>query len=119
MGVKRGTLGHVVLIFCCGFLFLTPKAWPLDRIRISYSAISGSQAILWVTQDAGLFRKYDLDPQIIFMAGRAPPPAALVFLGGGFSLFSAPASLPPQLQGGGGGGVVRLLIHIGSSFFFF
>src|SRR2546428_11194087 len=100
MGVKRGTLGHVVLIFCCGFLFLTPKAWPLDRIRISYSAISGSQAILWVSQDAGLFRKYDLDPQIIFMAGRKPPPAALFFPRGGFSLLS-PAPLPPPRFAGG------------------
>src|SRR2546422_10153756 len=101
MGVKRGTLGHVVLIFCCGFLFLTPKAWPLDRIRISYSAISGSQAILWVTQDAGLFRKYDLDPQIIFMAGKTPPRAAVVFPARGFSHFSRPPSLSTKLQGAG------------------
>src|SRR2546428_9498317 len=100
MGVKRGTLGHVVLIFCCGFLFLTPKAWPLDRIRISYSAISGSQAILWVTQDAGLFRKYDLDPQIIFMAGKAPHLGPLVFRGVGFSLFAPAAFLPPPLASG-------------------
>src|SRR3989442_13774566 len=98
MGVKRGTLGHVVLIFCCGFLFLTPKAWPLDRIRISYSAISGSQAILWVTQDAGLFRKYDLDPQIIFMAGKLPPLGPAFFCGADFHTFPRAAALPAHLQ---------------------
>jgi NitT/TauT family transport system substrate-binding protein len=99
MGVKRGTLSRVVLIFSCGFLFLAAKAWPADRIRISYSAISGSQAILWVTQDAGLFRKYDLDPQIIFMAGSPPHVAALISGDVDFTIFAGPASIAANLEG--------------------
>jgi NitT/TauT family transport system substrate-binding protein len=71
----------------------------LDRIRISHSAISGSQAILWVTHDAGIFRKYDLDPQIIFIAGGPPNIAALVSGDVDFTIFAGPASIAANLEG--------------------
>ena len=38
------------------FFFISVKAWPLDRIRISYSAISGSQAVLRGTKIPVLWR---------------------------------------------------------------
>jgi len=86
-------------LFFLGVLLVVVKAWPLDRIRISYSAISGSQAILWVTQDAGFFRKYDLDPQIIFMAGSPPHVAALLAGDVDFTIFAGPASIAANLEG--------------------
>lgn len=39
---------RLVLMPLLLFFFISVRA--SDRIRISYSAISGSQAILWVTQ---------------------------------------------------------------------
>lgn len=87
------------LLFFLGFFFFAAKVWPLDRIRISYSAISGSQAILSVTQDAGFFRKYDLDPQIVFMAGSPPHVAALVSGDVDFTVFAGPASIAANLEG--------------------
>ena len=39
------------------FLTVTIKAWGADKIYISHSAISGSQAVLFVARDAGFFKK--------------------------------------------------------------
>ena len=81
-------------------LFVAPAgAQALDRIRISYSAISGSQAILWVTHDAGLFRKYDLEPQIVFISGAPPHVAALLAGDVDFTIFAGPASIAANVEG--------------------
>lgn len=89
---------YVVLVFLT-VLLLAPNAWSVDRIHISHSAISGSQAILWVTQDAGFFRKQDLDPQIIYISGGPPNIAALVSGDVQFTIFAGPASIAATLEG--------------------
>ncbi len=80
-------------------LFVSAPAWPLDRVRISHSAINGSQAILWVTQDAGFFRKYDLDPQIVFIAGGSVNIAGLVSGDVDFTIFAGPGAITANLAG--------------------
>lgn len=78
---------------------LSSRAWALDRIHISHSAISGSQAILWVTHDAGFFRKYNLDPQIVYITAGPPNIAALVSGDVQFTIFAGPASIAATLEG--------------------
>ena len=39
----------------------------LKKIVIGYSAISPSQAPAWVAQEAGIFRRYGLEAQLIFV----------------------------------------------------
>ncbi len=39
----------------------------MKKIVIGYSAISPNQAPTWVAQDAGFYRKYGLDTQLIFV----------------------------------------------------
>src|SRR5687767_5620534 len=63
-------------VFCLlGFLLLlspvavNAAAGPLEKIRIAYSAISGSQLPTWVAYEHGFFRKYGLDVQLIFVEG--------------------------------------------------
>jgi NitT/TauT family transport system substrate-binding protein len=70
-----------------------------DRINISHSAISGSQAILFVTRDAGFFKKYDLEPQILFVSGAPPNIAALVSGEIDFTIFAGPAAIASNLEG--------------------
>ncbi len=86
-------------LLCLAALASPAAVYALDRIRISYSAISGSQAILRVTLDAGIFRKYDFDPQIIFIAGAPPHIAALVTGDVDFTVFAGPASIVANLEG--------------------
>lgn len=45
------------------------RAQALQKIRIGYPSISSRQAQLWVARDEGLFRKYGLDVDLIFLRG--------------------------------------------------
>ena len=47
----------------------TVTAQPLTKIRIGYPSISSRQGQLWVARDEGLFRKYGLDVELIFLRG--------------------------------------------------
>ena len=42
---------------------------PLQKIRIGYPSISSRQAQLWIAKDEGLFKKYGLDVELIFLRG--------------------------------------------------
>jgi NitT/TauT family transport system substrate-binding protein len=44
-------------------------AQPLQRIRIGYPSISSREAQLWVAKEEGIFRKYGLDVELIFLRG--------------------------------------------------
>lgn len=50
-------------LFCC--------AGPVSaqRINIAYSAITGSQAPLWVAKDAGIFKSHGFDVELVYIAG--------------------------------------------------
>jgi len=81
------------------FLTVTIQSWGADKIYVSHSAISGSQAILFVTRDAGFFKKYDIDPQIILVAGAPPNIAALVSGEIDLTVFAGPAAISSNLEG--------------------
>lgn len=49
------------------------------QLRVAYSSISGSAVIPWVAVDKGIFAKYDLDVELIYVAGS---PAMQSLLGG-------------------------------------
>ena len=51
------------------FSWLNVNAQPLQKIRIGYPSISSRQGQLWVAQDEGIFRKYGLDVELIFLRG--------------------------------------------------
>ena len=38
-------------------------------LRVAYSSISGSAIVPWIALDKGLFAKYDLDVELIYVAG--------------------------------------------------
>ncbi len=54
-----------------GFLLLIDPvaAQPLEKLRLVYSAIGGSQASFWVPYEAGIFRKHGLDVELLYVAG--------------------------------------------------
>src|SRR3989338_1604585 len=59
-------------IVCAVFIatiFFPLQGFPLDKINISHSAISGSQAVLWVVQDSGILGKHGFETQILFITG--------------------------------------------------
>jgi NitT/TauT family transport system substrate-binding protein len=91
--------GKVVLSLLLVLLLNPGLTWSLDRVYLSHSAIAGPQAFLAVTRDAGLFRKYDLDPQIVFIAGGPVNIAALASGEVQFAIVAGPAVISANVQG--------------------
>ena len=54
------------LILSQGPLYAQPST---QSLNIAYVAVSGTQAGLWVAQEAGLFRKHGLDTRLVYIAG--------------------------------------------------
>ena len=42
---------------------------PLEKLRLTYSAIGGSQASVWIPYEAGIFRKHGLDVELLYVGG--------------------------------------------------
>ena len=63
-------LGAVAITFLHPWVSIaaeTPAVQPLKKIAIAYSGISPSQSPAWVAHEHGLFKKYGLDVQLIFI----------------------------------------------------
>lgn len=61
-------------------LVLGPRSLPAygqERAAAAYGGISGQQAPLWLASDLGLFKKYGLDVEPVFIAGGATRTAAI------------------------------------------
>src|SRR5258705_11468191 len=48
---------------------VTPAGAQLRKINIAYTATSPYQAVLIVASEVGLFKKYNLDPTLVFTTG--------------------------------------------------
>jgi NitT/TauT family transport system substrate-binding protein len=65
---KRASL--IVIAFA--LLIFTAQAAaqsPLEKLRVTYSAIGGSQSSVWMPYEAGIFRKHGLDVELLYVAG--------------------------------------------------
>jgi ABC-type nitrate/sulfonate/bicarbonate transport system substrate-binding protein len=67
--------------------------------RISYGGTSGYNVPIWVTQDAGLFKKYGLNTELIFISGAAPGMQAMLANEVHFANTSGSAPINATLQG--------------------
>ncbi|MGH7834742.1 MAG: ABC transporter substrate-binding protein, partial [Candidatus Binatia bacterium] len=45
------------------------EAQGLQKLRIGYPSISSRQSQLWIAKDEGLFKKYGLEVELIFLRG--------------------------------------------------
>jgi NitT/TauT family transport system substrate-binding protein len=63
----------VALIFVWALIFGSSHAAEAPaRFMLAYGAIGGNAVPLWIAKERGIFRKYNLDPQLIYIiAGRA------------------------------------------------
>ncbi|MGH7773152.1 MAG: ABC transporter substrate-binding protein [Candidatus Binatia bacterium] len=67
---------------CIGFFLLLTstilEGQELRKIKIGYPAISYNQIHIWVAKEAGLFKKYGLDAEVIYFRGGQMATQALV-----------------------------------------
>lgn len=49
-----------------------------EPLRIAYTSIAVVYGPLWLTKDAGIFKKYNIDPEFVYIAGGPPSLQALI-----------------------------------------
>jgi ABC-type nitrate/sulfonate/bicarbonate transport system substrate-binding protein len=56
---------RILLLFVAALLFLSDTSPAADKLRISYSGPSISNALLWVSKEGKLLEKNGLDVEVI------------------------------------------------------
>jgi NitT/TauT family transport system substrate-binding protein len=86
-----------------------------DKLLTLYTARVMSQAYPWIAQEAGLFRKYDLDIPLVFVTPGAPAVAAILSGDSEVAVIGAASITRPVVQGNKDpvfiGGIKSLLTH--------
>ncbi|HYA27896.1 MAG TPA: ABC transporter substrate-binding protein [Acidobacteriota bacterium] len=104
----------------CLFLFFAlvlppPTLSAADKLNFIYTARVMSQAYPWIAQDAGLFKKYDLDVPVIFVTPGAPSAAAILSGDSEVAQIGAATITRPYVQGNKDlvfiGGIKSALTH--------
>lgn len=77
---RRFSFLHVLLRPFWLFLLVLPFAGAAQAqpLRIAYTSIAVVYGPLWLTQEAGLFKKYGIDAEFIYIAGGPPSLQALI-----------------------------------------
>ena len=63
--VARPAILWVLAALVCSFA--ARESFAADKIRIFYSAITGEQSAFYIVRESGMFQKYGLDPEIIYL----------------------------------------------------
>ena len=110
-GVIR-TLGFYIV---GGALFGQAPALAADKLFTIYTARVMSQSYPWIAEEAGLFKKYDLDIPLVFVTPGAPAVAAILSGDSEVAVIGAASITRPFVQGNKDpvliGGVKSLLTH--------
>ena len=94
---------NLIVIILIGVLTISANAVAADKLRISYSAVNATQALLWVAQEKGFFAKHGLEGELLYINSGTMNIAALV--GGSVQIAGGgPVSIEARLRG------VKLLI---------
>jgi NitT/TauT family transport system substrate-binding protein len=105
--------GCLFLFFAVTLPAVTVSA--ADKLNFIYTARVMSQAYPWIAQDAGLFKKYDLDVPVIFVTPGAPSAAAILSGDSEVAQIGAATITRPYVQGNTDlvfiGGIKSALTH--------
>ena len=88
-------LRFLIVLFLVYSLFVpsaksTAQDKKLDSFTISYASVSGTRGPLWIAKDLGLFEKYGLDGNLVYIASGVTSVNAL--LGGSVDIIAASGS---------------------------
>ncbi len=72
------TLNRMLSAIVVLFVFLPLGAWGADKLTGIHSARVMSQSLPWVAEEAGLFKKHNLDFQLVFISSSSIVTAALL-----------------------------------------
>jgi NitT/TauT family transport system substrate-binding protein len=87
----------VILLFLV--VFIMPRFSYSQQLRISYGGTSGYNVPIWVTQEAGLFKKYGLQGELIMISGASQSMQAMIANETQVANTSGSAPIQAKLQG--------------------
>jgi len=87
------------LSFTIAALFAFSPNGNTEPLRIAYTSIAVVYGPLWLTKEAGLFKKYNIDPEFIYIAGGPPSLQALIAGDVAISFTAGGATVAANLQG--------------------
>jgi len=70
-----------------------------ETLRIAYTSIAVVYGPLWLTKEAGIFKKYNIEPEFIYIAGGPPSLQALIAGDVAISFTAGGATVAANLQG--------------------
>ena len=115
LGMSKHHIGVVTLCILCGLLAVPCGASAADKLFTIYTARVMSQSYPWIAEEAGLFKKYDLDIPLVFVTPGAPAVAAILSGDSEVAVIGAASITRPFVQGNKDpvliGGVKSLLTH--------
>ena len=80
-------------------IFLISSGAGAEPLRIAYTSIGVVYGPLWVTRDAGIFKKYNIDPELLYIAGGPPSLQALIAGDVAISFTAGGATVAANLSG--------------------
>jgi len=115
----KNTLGHFLLSIAVFLLFslsfVPHGAWAADKLTGFYASQAISNSMPWIAQEIGLFRKYDLDFQLIYITTSQLVTAVMLRGDGEVGLTGGAAFVRAFVQGATDfviiGGVKNVLTH--------
>lgn len=98
---------QIIIGLSCSFALLMPfLCWPIsqtvsaaDKLVGIHSARVLSQSVPWIAHEAGLFKKYDLDFQLVFIASSPSVTAAMLGGDAGLALTGGEGMIRAYVQG--------------------
>jgi ABC-type nitrate/sulfonate/bicarbonate transport system substrate-binding protein len=89
----------VGLLFFVVFSHFSVSAVHAELLRIAYTSISMTYGPLWLTKEAGIFKKYNIEPEMLYIAGGPPSLQALIAGDVAISFTAAGAVVAANLSG--------------------
>jgi NitT/TauT family transport system substrate-binding protein len=87
---RKIVLSLVILVLALAFKVSSAQEKKFDPFTISYASVSGTRGPLWIAEDLGLFKKYGLDVNLVYIPSGATSVNAL--LGGSVDVIAASGS---------------------------
>ena len=82
-----------------GAVALSEAQTRMERLHVGYSAQAGSLAPIWITKEAGIFKKHGLDVELLFIPGGPTAAAALLSGEVPITVVGGPAVVSSNLAG--------------------
>jgi NitT/TauT family transport system substrate-binding protein len=118
--LHRAHLGSIIFHTAVCWVIATSSSFAADRVRIGLGALSLANAPLWVAQEKNIFKKYDIDPEVIVVGGGATRSVSALLAGDlQFAATGGGAAMSATLNGtdvvmvmsGNNKGIQRLMVR--------